>query len=128
MPPRHAKKRAPARRETQVEDAVRAVAAKNNRPDPLLTGTRPLKMRYKPDKVRPPRPAGPALPRGSPCAHPMCGQGSQHVDRSNGPFSVKPLSVASLCYLSKRGNKLGVSGTPWHEDAVSLLVVTTLRK
>lgn len=35
----------------QVEDAVRAVAAKNNRPDPLLTGSRPLKMRYKPDKV-----------------------------------------------------------------------------
>jgi hypothetical protein len=35
----------------QVEDAVRAVAAKNNRPDSLLSGTRPLKMRYKPDKV-----------------------------------------------------------------------------
>lgn len=36
----------------QVDDAVRAVAAKNNRPDSQLTGTRPLKMRYKPDKVR----------------------------------------------------------------------------
>ena len=36
----------------QVEDAVRAVATKNNRPDPLLTGSRPLKMRYKPDKAR----------------------------------------------------------------------------
>ena len=35
----------------QVDDAVRAVAAKNNRPDSQLTGTRPLKMRYKPDKV-----------------------------------------------------------------------------
>jgi hypothetical protein len=35
----------------QVEDAVRAVASKNNRPDPLLTGSRPLKMRYKPDKA-----------------------------------------------------------------------------
>lgn len=30
---------------------MRAVAAKNNRPDPLLTGSRPLKMRYKPDKA-----------------------------------------------------------------------------
>lgn len=34
----------------KVEDAARAVASKNNRPDPLLSGSRPLKMRYKPDK------------------------------------------------------------------------------
>lgn len=35
----------------QVEDAAKAVASKNNRPDPMLSGSRPLKMRYKPDKV-----------------------------------------------------------------------------